>query len=647
MSLPTQYQQFIHISRYARWNEAEGRRETWEETVARWAAFWQAQLIGKHNFLPKDAITTVSVIAEAIQNLDVMPSMRGLMTAGKALDRDHAAGYNCAYVAIDDPIAFAEIMYLLSCGCGVGFSVERQSIKEMPTVAETFHDCETVLVVADSKIGWAASFRQLLALLYVGQVPKWDVSKVRARGERLKTFGGRASGPDPLVDLFKMCVHVFKGAAGRKLTSLECHDLVCKIGQVIVSGGVRRSALISLSNLSDDRMRNAKNGAWFETASHRQLANNSAAYTEKPDFEVYFQELLTLYQSRAGERGIFSRVAAQKKAAENGRRDAEREFGTNPCGEIILRSCGFCNLSEVVVRPEDTLDQLKWKVAIAARIGTLQSTLTDFRFLRKIWQTNAQEERLLGVSLTGILDHPVMGSTSCVVSDLGEGKPVQNPSGWLEELKQVAIDENKYMAELLGVPASVAITTVKPSGTVSQLVDSSSGIHPRYAPFYIRRVTQDKKDPVTHMMIAKGVPYQQNISNENTVCFEFPMKSPSTSRLRNEVGAIQQLELYKLYRDNWCEHNPSTTIYYKDSDFFLLAQWTWDNFDGVGGVAFLPHSDHAYDQAPYEEIDEAEFNKRLTAMPILNWDDMRDYEKSDQTEPHAEPACAGGHCDVI
>lgn len=639
--LPSQYQEFIHISRYARWRDDLRRRETWHETVMRWSEFWLKQL--RERFADKireeEASALVKMLGEAVVKLDVMPSMRGLMTAGKALERDHAAGYNCSYVAIDDPIAFAEVLYLLACGCGVGFSVERQSIKQMPTIAETFHDSETIIPVPDSKQGWAKSFRELLALLYVGQVPKWDVSQVRPKGARLKTFGGRASGPDPLVDLFKFTIAMFKNAAGRKLTSIECHDLVCKIGEVIVVGGVRRSALISLSNLSDDRMRNAKNGDWRQFAKHRQLANNSAAYTERPDFEVFLKEIVTLYESKSGERGIFSRVAAQQKASENGRRkltdeDGEAyEFGTNPCGEIILRSMGFCNLSEVVLRPSDTIERVTEKVKLATIIGTLQSTLTNFRFLRKAWKTNAEEERLLGVSLTGILDHPELGEPACART-------------LLPELRKVAIETNAKYADMLGIARSAAITTVKPSGTVSQLVNSSSGIHPRYSRYYIRRVQQDNKDPVTTLLKEAGVPNEIVSYNSSQSVFEFPMQSPPEARLRDHVSALRQLELYQTYRDHWCEHNPSTTIYYRDGDFLDVAQWVWKNFEKVGGVSFLPASDHAYAQAPYEEISAEEYERRLSKMPKIDWERLRELEKEDQTTPHAEPACAGGACEI-
>lgn len=652
--LPTDYQQFIGMSRYARWIESEDRRETWPETVGRWGAFWRKHL--RERFSDRLSVAAIDELVTRLERhvllLMTMPSMRGLMTAGPALERDHAAGYNCAYVAIDDQVAFAELLYLAACGCGDGFSVERQMTNRLPIVPESLHECATIIKVEDSKIGWAIALRQLVAMLFVGQVPGWDVSEVRPRGSRLMTFGGRASGPDPLVALFKFVVAIFHDAVARgqedgagpgKLTSLECHDILCMTGECIVSGGVRRTALISLSNLSDDRMRGAKTGAWYDTHKFRALANNSAVYSERPDFGVFFDELLSLYKSKAGERGIFSRLAARRKAAENGRRKTLRlvdgvetpyEYGTNPCGEIILRSCQFCNLSEVVLRPSDTFEQVKEKVEVAAIIGTLQSTLTDFRFLRKAWKENCEEERLLGVSLTGILDHPILGDPALAIA-------------WLAPLKQHAIDTNADVAEVLGINRSAAVTTVKPSGTVSQLVDSSSGIHPRWAPFYIRRVTNDDKDPVTTLLKEAGVPNEPVRGKEGiATIFEFPMRAPEGSRLRCDVPALAQLELYKTYRDHWCEHNPSTTIYYKDSDFFAVAQWVWENFDAVGGISFLPASDNVYQQAPYQEITEEKYNLRISEMPAINWARLRELEKEDSTNPQSEAACAGGHCEI-
>jgi ribonucleoside-diphosphate reductase alpha chain len=624
-----QYQQFIHKSRYARWLPTEVRRETWEETVQRYVDFW----INRKQIDDK----TAKLLYKHIHNLDVMPSMRCMMTAGEALNKDNVAGFNCSYLHIDSARSFDELMYVLMCGTGVGFSVERNFINKLPIVAETFHDTDSTIVVSDSKIGWASAFREIVAMLYAGKVPNWDISKVRPSGARLKVFGGRASGPDPLVDLFSFCVGIFKKAAGRKLTSLECHDVCCKIADIVVVGGVRRSALISLSNLSDQRMAKAKNGNWFDTEGQRRLANNSVAYTEKPDFEAFLDEMNTLYESKAGERGIFSRVAAKNIAAKNGRRDPDHEFGTNPCSEIILRSNQFCNLSEIVVRSEDTLATLKKKAEIAAIIGTLQATLTDFRYLRNIWKRNTEEEALLGVSMTGIMDHKVLSGA--------EPKELEK---WLEAIKNVAIQTNKTWAFNLGINQSAAITCVKPSGTVSQLVDSSSGIHPRFSEYYIRRVRSDKKDPLASFMADKGFPVEQDVMSEASLVFSFPVKSPKGSTTVRMVGAMEQLELWKTYQNHWCEHKPSITIYYTDQEFLQVAQWIWDNFDLCSGISLLPFSDHIYQQAPYEDIKAARYKELLQEMPKnVNWSDLISYEQEDNTTGSQELACVGGACEIV
>tara|TARA_R110002126_G_scaffold78791_1_gene195999 strand:- start:679 stop:2358 length:1680 start_codon:yes stop_codon:yes gene_type:complete len=559
-----------------------------------------------------------------------------MMTAGTALDKDNVAGFNCSYLHIDSPRSFDELMYVLMCGTGVGFSVERNFINKLPEIADSFHPTESVIVVSDSKIGWASAFRELIAMLYAGKIPNWDTSRVRGAGERLKTFGGRASGPEPLVDLFNFCIEVFRKAAGRKLTSIECHDIVCKIADIVVVGGVRRSALISLSNLSDGRMAKAKSGDWWRNEGHRALANNSVAYTEKPDFEAFLSEMHTMYESKAGERGIFSRVAAQKVAARNGRRDAEQDFGTNPCSEIILRSNQFCNLSEVVIREKDTLASLKKKVETAAIIGTLQATLTDFRYLRNLWKRNTEEEALLGLSMTGIMDHPTLGNSS------------DKTKQWLEELKEVAITTNKIWAEKLGIAQSVAITCVKPSGTVSQLVDSASGIHPRFSKQYIRRVRSDKKDPLAVFMENKGFPVEQDVMSPASAVFSFPVKAPEKSVTVAEVGAMQQLELWKTYQNHWCEHKPSITVYYTDNEFLQVAQWIWDNFEICSGISLLPVSDHVYQQAPYEDISIEKYNELLAAMPQgVSWEDLENFEQEDNTTGSQELACTGGACEIV
>jgi ribonucleoside-diphosphate reductase alpha chain len=620
-----QYQEFIAASRYARWLPDEGRRETWPETVDRYVEFWQE----------REAITADEALelGDAIERLDVMPSMRCLMTAGEALERDNVAGFNCSYLPIDHPRAFDELMYVLLCGTGVGFSVERQYITELPVVSEEFHETDTTIVVPDSKVGWAKSFRQLVSLLYAGEVPKWDISKVRPAGAPLKTFGGRASGPQPLIDLFNFSIHLFRGAAGRKLNSIECHDLVCKIAEVIVVGGVRRSALISLSNPSDGRLRGAKSGQWWVDNPQRALANNSACYTERPEFDFFLDEMRALYESKSGERGVFSRVAARKVAARNGRRDPEQHFGTNPCSEIILRPNQFCNLSEVVVRAEDTLENLKAKVKTATILGTLQASLTDFRYLRKVWKTNTEEEALLGVSLTGIMDHPFLAGADKLAD-------------WLAVLKETAIETNKEWAERLGINPSAAITCVKPSGTVSQLVNSASGIHPRFAPYYIRTVRADKKDPMAQYMVEAGFPVEDDVMKDSNYVFSFPVKAPKGAVCTKEAGAMEQLNLWMTYQDHWCEHKPSITVYYRDDEFLDVCSWMWKHFDKMSGISLLPYSDHTYQQAPYQECTKEEYEEMLSKMPEFDWDAMAQYEAGDQTIGSQELACVGGSCEL-
>lgn len=620
------YQQYIHKSRYARYLPEEQRRESWEETVNRYLDFWVTQ----EKLTSKEA----KDLYKQIHSLEVMPSMRALMTAGEALSRDNVAGFNCSYLPIDHPKAFDEMMYVLMCGTGVGFSVERQYVSKLPEVAEEFYDTDTVIHVADSKIGWAKAFRELVAMLYSGQIPKWDVSGVRPAGSALRTFGGRASGPEPLVDLFLFTVEVFRTAAGRRLSSIECHDLCCKIAQIVVVGGVRRSALISLSNLTDDRIRRSKSGQWWVDNPQRGLANNSACYTEKPDFEAFLNEWQSLYESRSGERGVFSRVASQAQAARNGRRDAEVDFGTNPCSEIILRPYQFCNLSEVVIRSSDTLQGLRLKVRSAAVLGTLQATLTNFRYLRKIWKDNTEEEALLGVSLTGIMDHPVMSGRR------GRAE-LQH---WLTQLKDEAIKTNSKWAKRLGINASTAITAVKPSGTVSQLVDSASGIHPRYAEQYIRRVRADARDPLCSVLEAAGVPVEEDVTSPTTKVFSFPIRSPENAVVAPDMGAMEQLCLWETYQDHWCEHKPSMTCYYKDDEFLQVGQWLYNKFDKVSGISFLPYAEHTYQQAPYEPVDKETYEAMVKDFPTeINWNVS---EESDMTEGSQQLACTGNSCEI-
>ena len=588
--LPTEYQNYIAISRYARWIEKENRRETWSETVERYVSYMERRYekLTNKKLDKKERDRWV----DAITTLKVMPSMRALMTAGAALDKDNVAGFNCSYVAIDNVRTFDEIMYILMCGTGVGFSVERQYVDKLPDIAEQFHKTETVIKVRDSKIGWAKSYRELIAMLYAGQIPQFDMSLVRPAGAKLKTFGGRASGPDPLRDLFKFSIETFQKASGRKLNSIECHDIVCKIADVVVCGGVRRSALISLSNLSDIRMRDAKTGQWWDNNPQRSYANNSVAYTEKPDIGTFMKEWVSLYDSKSGERGIFNRVASQKMATRSGRRDGDFDFGTNPCSEIVLRNKQFCNLSEVVVRPDDTEETLKEKVEIATIFGTIQSTLSDFRYLTKQWKDNTEEERLLGVSLTGIMDHQVLSG------DIFNQNALKY---MLINLKEHSIKINKKWADMLGVNQATAITCVKPSGTVSQLVDSASGIHPRYSPYYLRTVRADKKDPLCDMMLDKGFYGEDDVMKPNdTKVIYFPMKSPESSIMRDGKSAIEQLEIWKMYQLHWCEHKPSITVYVKEEEWLEVGAWVYENFDVMSGVSFLPHSDHSYKQAPYQ-----------------------------------------------
>jgi len=635
--LPTQYQQFIHLSRYSRWIPEENRRETWHETVSRYFTFFENHLKKMHKYKMTDKLK--KQLRENILELKIMPSMRCLMTAGEALEKENIAGYNCSYVAVDRPQAFDEILYILMNGTGVGFSVDRQAVSNLPDVAEEFHPSDTKIVVADSKLGWAKAFKELLAMVYHGQIPKWDLSKVRPSGAPLKTFGGRASGPEPLDDLFKFCVKVLRNAAGRKLTSLECHDIICKIAEIVVVGGVRRSALISLSNLSDDRMRAAKTGRWWETEPQRALANNSAIYSETPDMGIFLKEWRSLYDSKSGERGIFNRASAVKIASQNGRRQTDGiEFGTNPCSEIILRSREFCNLSEVVIRPEDTMETLKEKVRLATILGTFQSTLVNFKYIAKEWKKNCQEERLLGVSLTGIME--------CRFTN-GKEKGLNER---LQELKQLAIDTNKKYAKDIGINQSVAITCVNPSGTVSQLVDSASGIHARHNPFYIRTVRGDVKDPLSKMMVDIGFPSEEDYMNKHNVVFSFPQKADKDAVFRTDMTAIEQLENWKIYQENWCEHKPSVTISVKEKEWMEVGAWVYDNFDYMSGVSFLPFTDHVYKQAPYQDCTEEEYNEFLKKMPKdVDWGILSKYESTDTTIASQELACGGqdgNGCDI-
>ena len=632
--LPTDYQTFIAKSRYAKYFDGKGR-EDWSETVERYMDNVVRPKAGKDSY--------INQIRDAILDLEVMPSMRAMMTAGKALERDNTAGYNCSYLPVDDPKSFDEAMFILLCGTGVGFSVERQYISRLPEIPQLF-DSETTIVVKDSKEGWAKSFRQLLALLWAGEIPQWDIGLVRPAGARLKTFGGRASGPEPLVELFNFTIKTFKGAQDRKLSSIECHDLMCKIGEVVVVGGVRRSAMISLSNLSDDRLRHAKSGAWWDEPEkniyrfgYRALANNSVAYTEKPDMETFMREWQALVESKSGERGVFNRQASKKQAEKYGRRDPNHEFGTNPCSEIILRPYQFCNLTEVVVRATDSVEDLERKVRLATILGTIQSSYTKFPYLRKVWSTNTEEERLLGVSLTGIMDNRLTTS---------ENRGLKKT---LEHLRSVAVDTNVEWADRLGIPRSTAITCVKPSGTVSQLVDSASGIHARHSPYYIRTVRGDNKDPLTQFMIDRGIPNEPCVMKpDTTTVFSFPVKSPAGAVTRNDMTAIEQLETWLTYQRSWCEHKPSVTISVRDSEWMSVGAFVYEHFDEMSGVSFLPHSDHTYQQAPYQDCTKEEYEELLSTMPkSIDWSELSEYEKEDNTAGSQTMACSGDVCEIV
>ena len=642
--LPTDYQNFIATSRYARWLDDEGRRETWGETVSRYVDYMHNKV--KFSKQDKDDIE------QAILGLEVMPSMRALMTAGEALDRDNTAGYNCSYLPVDDPKSFDEAMYILLCGTGVGFSVEREYINKLPDVPEKLFKSDTTIVVKDSKEGWAKGLRQLIALLYAGEIPTYNVSKVRPAGARLKTFGGRASGPAPLVDLFNFTINLFTNNAGKKLTSYDCHSLMCKIGEVVVVGGVRRSAMISLSNLSDIRMRQAKSGQWWDTAPHMALSNNSVSYTDKPDAETFMREWTSLIESKSGERGIFNRVAAQKQAKKNGRRDPNYEFGTNPCSEIILRGPRidektgkavhgtggqFCNLTEVVIRATDTLEGLRRKVRLATILGTAQATLTNFPYLRKIWRDNTEEERLLGVSLTGIMDNQLTNGKAGKLNET------------LCQLRKHSIATNKEYAKKWNIPQSTAITCVKPSGTVSQLVDSASGIHARHSDYYIRTVRGDNKDPLTQFMIDQGIPSEPDVMKpDSTTVFSFPMKSPEGCVTRNDMTAVEQLEMWMAYQESWCEHKPSCTVSVRDHEWMDVGAFVYKHFDAMSGVSFLPHFDHVYQQAPYQECDKGEYNDMLAKMDgSIDWNRLMDYEKEDATAGSQTFACSGDSCEIV
>ena len=635
--LPTDYQSFIHQSRYSRWLEEEGRRETWEETVTRLLNFYKVFIKDKHDYsLPKELYTDLYV---AMVTLKIMPSMRAMMTAGPALERNHIAAYNCSYLPVDSPRAFDECLYILMHGTGVGFSVERQYINQLPPIPDVVEESETTIIVQDSKEGWFRGFKELINLLYAGMLPRWDMSKLRPAGAKLKTFGGRASGPDPLDDLFQFTCSMFKKAAGRRLSSIECHDLMCKVADVVVVGGVRRSALISLSNLSDDRMRHAKSGSWWETEPHRALANNSVCYTDgSADMGSFMREWTALYESKSGERGIFNRQAAQQQAAKYGRRDSSIDYGTNPCSEIILRPKQFCNLSEVVVRADDTPETLQKKVELATILGTIQSCFTDFKGLSRQWMRNTEEERLLGVSLTGILDSKMMSNVS-----------KENITSLLSNLRLTAVSTNRKWAKYLGIEPSAAITCVKPSGTVSQLVDAASGIHPRHSAYYIRTVRADKKDPLTKFMTKKGFPVEDELLKPQSMSvFSFPVKAPVGALTRNSLSAIDHLKVWQVYSNHWCEHKPSITVSIQENEWMEVGSYVYENFDEMSGISFLPMSEHTYKQAPYQDTTREDYEDLLKKMPKdVDWQALSEYEEEDNTMGSQTLNCTGDVCEIV
>ena len=634
ITLPTQYQQFIHLSRYSRWNYDEKRRETWEETVDRYFSFFKEHLKDNYDYKFKDK--DIAELREAVLSLQIMPSMRCLMTAGPALKKENIAGYNCAYVHIDSIRSFDEVLYILMNGTGIGFSVERRYTEKLPCVPFELHDTDTTVIVADSKLGWARAFKELVALIYSGHIPKWDLSNVREAGAILKTFGGRASGPEPLEGLFKFTVKTMQEARGRKLKPIECHDIVCKVAEIVVVGGVRRSALLSLSDIDDDDMRHAKSGAWFHENPQRALANNSANYHDEPSTGTFLREWTALYDSKSGERGIFSSKVSALQAQKNSDRFVNQDihcFGTNPCSEIILRSREFCNLSEVVVRSDDTMTDIGKKVKLATMLGTIQSTLTNFKYLSREWRKNCDEERLLGVSLTGIMDNTLTANP----------KPEN-----LQKLREIAVSTNEALAQEIGINPSASITCVKPSGTVSQLVDSASGIHSRHSPYYIRRVRMDAKDPMTaYMQDLEWVSEPDVIKPNDTVVFSFPIKSPKGSITRNDRSAIQQLEVWALYQEHWCQHKPSITITVKEHEWLEVGSWVFNNFKTMSGVSFLPHSDHSYKQAPYEDCDKKTFNHLTSMICEADWSTLTQYEQEDYTVASQELACSAGFCEVL
>jgi ribonucleoside-diphosphate reductase alpha chain len=638
MTVMSLYQQVIFKTRYARWVEEEGRRENWDETVKRYCDYFEDHLKEKHSHkIPRKVLKEVY---DSIYNLEVMPSMRTLMTSGKALESAEVANYNCAFLVVDAVRAFSEHMYVLMCGAGSGFSVERRFTEKLPEVPEELHPSDTTIIVADSRKGWCAAYNQYLNLLFAGNIAKVNVDKVRKEGTRLKTFGGYASGPGPLLDLFKHTEEIFRGAQGRQLRPIEVFSIMCYIAQIVVVGGVRRSATIALFDKDDIEMRTAKSGYWFNDPKrkHYAMANISAVFETKPAAAEFMDIWRDLVASKAGEPGILNRKALWEGAEAIGRatryEDGSRiPYGVNPCSEIVLQPYSFCNLTGAAIRPEDTLEDIKKKVRVATIIGTWQATVTDFDYLRKVWQSNVEDERLLGVCLAGIMDHPVLSQTT------------EESARWENELRELAWEVNKSIAEDIGINTTASVTAIKPAGNSGELYDVASGIHPRYAPYYIRSIRQSNGDPMTEFLKATGIPHEVSVQNARDSIFYFPVKSPEGAICAKDRTAIQQLEHWLHMKRNYATHTISATVYVREHEWIAVGAWVYDNFNEVTGLSFLPYDDHIYQQAPYTPCSAEDYEKARGKMPEeIDWSLLKHFEQSDSTTVSQEFACTGGSC---
>ena len=630
--------EFVYLRTYARWIEHEGRRETWIETIDRYLSFMRENLGEK---LTKE---DYSELRQALLKQEVMPSMRLLQFAGDAARKTNVCAYNCSYIAPSCVEDFGEVMYVSMCGTGVGFSVESQNVEALPQIEYQGGEKLATHIVADSKEGWCDALVLGMNTWYQGKDIEFDYSKLRPAGARLKTFGGKSSGPEPLQALLDFTRSKILSRQGRRLTNINVHDILCKIGEIVVAGGVRRSAMISLSDLDDEKMRHAKDGQFYMLQPQRSIANNSAVYLEKPTQEVFLSEWLALVKSGSGERGIFNRGSLIETLPKR-RVDLLKEkglihgdritgiIGTNPCAEIILQSKQFCNLSEVVARSDDDEKSLLRKIRLATLLGTYQASLTYFPYLSKAWQDNCEKERLLGVSITGQWDCQAVRDNNV-----------------LDKLKQAAIDANKEYAKRFNVNASTCITCVKPSGTVSQTVDSSSGMHPRHAPFYIRRIRISASDALFKMLKKQGVPYHPEVGQSEmdatTFVLDFPVKAPTNAVCKDNLTALEQLEHWRLVKENYTEHNPSVTISVGEDEWLQVANWVYQHWDIIGGLSFLPRFDHVYQLAPYEAITEEEYNALLKRFEQLDFAQLFAYEHSDTTEVKRELACVGGACEI-